>query len=327
MSRDPELIVVAYHYVRDLPRTRFPKIKALMLDTFRDQVTSLVTRYEMASLEAALAFLRGRYRPTTDLCLLTFDDGLKEHYTDVLPILMRHRVQGLFFPATACLEGRVASVHKIHFLMAALEFTDYRRAFLARLEKVRPGTLIEVAAEDVARAYPWDASEVGALKYLANYGVPPALRDHVIDDLFASYFGDDSSFAKDLYLSWNELREMQTYGMLVGGHSHAHLPLSNLSRHEQETDLARCFSILQQHLKPQAVWPFAYPYGRYDESTIQILRELSVACAFTVQAGVNDAGQERFELRRFDTNDLFKRDRTVTASAAPPAGYPADYTR
>src|SRR5918911_2667335 len=127
---DARLNVVMYHYVRDLPRTRFPRIKGLLTDDFRLQVAWLSERHEMATLESALAFLTGEFRPARDLCLLTFDDGLKDHYTDVLPFLSERRIQGLFFVITSCLEGRVASVHKNHFLMAALEFDQYREAFL-----------------------------------------------------------------------------------------------------------------------------------------------------------------------------------------------------
>jgi peptidoglycan/xylan/chitin deacetylase (PgdA/CDA1 family) len=295
-----------------------------MLDAFRDQVTSLGSRYEMTTLEAAVAFLCGRYRPQTDLCLLTFDDGLKDHYTDVLPILTHHHIQGLFFPATSCLEGRVATVHKVHFLMAALEFAEYRKALLSRLEALRPGTPTVGSAEDVARAYPWDPPEVGALKYLANYGLPQPLRDRIIGDLFAAYLGDDESFAKELYVTWDELREMQRHGMLVGGHSHQHLPLSGLSRQEQFSDLSHSFELLRKHLEPQAMWPFSYPYGRYDASTVQILHELGATCAFTVEAGLNDARQSLFTLRRLDPNDLSGPARAVVSTVAATSGSPAN---
>lgn len=315
MYRDARLIVVAYHYVRDLPRTRFPRINGLMLDKFRAQVTSLSERHEMATLEVALEFLAGRYRPRTDLCLLTFDDGLKEHHAEVLPILLQRRIQGLFFPATACLDGHVAPVHKVHFLMAELEFADYRRAFLERLEELRPGLPMEVPEPEVTQAYPWDRPEVGALKYLANYVLTPSLRDAIVDDMFASYLGAEAAFAESLYLSWDELGEMQACGMLAGGHSHSHLPLSGVSPQDQRADLSRCFSLLQQRLRPQEAWPFAYPYGQYDVSTIQILQQLGFVCSFTVEAGLNDATQDLFQLRRLDTNHLSLTDRRVDFEA------------
>src|SRR5437762_1718670 len=90
------LRVVMYHYVRDLPRTRFPSIKGMLTSDFAAQVATLAGRHEMASLESALAYLGGRYSPSRDLCLLTFDDGLREHFTDVMPILAERRIQGIF---------------------------------------------------------------------------------------------------------------------------------------------------------------------------------------------------------------------------------------
>src|SRR5919199_1467305 len=202
MLMDARLNVVMYHYVRDLPRTRFPRIKGLLSDEFRRQVAWLGERYEMATLESALAFLAGRYQPARDLCLLTFDDGLKDHYTEVLPHLSERRIQGLFFVITSCLEGRVASVHKNHFLMAALEFDEYRRAFLQRLAELSPETSTEVDVEQVRHAYRWDTPEVAAFKYLLNFRLPEALRDRILDDLFVEYLGDEKEFARELYLSW-----------------------------------------------------------------------------------------------------------------------------
>ena len=83
--------------------------------------------------EARLAFLRGEYAPPRDMVLLTFDDGLKEHYAEVMPLLAEAHVQGQFFLITSCLEnGAVAPVHMNHFLMAKLEFPEYRDAFVEK---------------------------------------------------------------------------------------------------------------------------------------------------------------------------------------------------
>ena len=105
------LRVVKYKYVRDLPRTPFPKLCGMLLDDFRDQVASLSAQFEMASLESAIDFMAGEYRPRRDLCLLTFDDGLKEHYTEVTPILHDRRIRAVFFPITGCLEEKKILQH------------------------------------------------------------------------------------------------------------------------------------------------------------------------------------------------------------------------
>src|SRR5262245_51904604 len=103
VGKDPvatSLTVVMYHYVRDLPRSRFPRIKGMLTKDFAAQVDRLRSLFEMATLESALAYLRGNYLPERPLCLLTFDDGLKDHFTDVLSILAVRRIQGQFFLIT-----------------------------------------------------------------------------------------------------------------------------------------------------------------------------------------------------------------------------------
>lgn len=302
------LWVIMYHYIRDLPWTSFPRIKGMLTDDFRKQVALLSDRYEIATLESALAFLSGRYRPTRDLCLLTFDDGLMEHYSDVLPILAERRIQGLFFVITSCSEEqRVVPVHKNHFLFAALDFGEYRQAFLKRLAELSPDTDTDVNMTQAQRTYRWDTPAVAAFKYLLNFRLPGTLRDRILDTLFVEYVGDEGEFARRLYLSWDEAREMQASGMLIGGHSHSHMALATLDDNCQRTDLETCMGLLHSRLSSQALWPFSYPYGKvnsFNSLTVQILRDLGFACSFATEVGANEVGQEVFSIRRIDPKDV-----------------------
>jgi peptidoglycan/xylan/chitin deacetylase (PgdA/CDA1 family) len=302
------LTVVTYHYVRDLPRTRFPRIKGLLTDDFRRQIAALAQRYEMATLRSALAFMRGELRPSRDLCLLTFDDGFKDHFSNVLPVLSERGLQGVFFVPTSCVEQtRVASVHKNHFLLAAVEFEEYRRAFLDELSRRHPETKTEVDRATVAATYRWDTAEVGAFKFLLNFRVPEPVRDTILDTLFVAYLGDERAFARELYLSWSDACAMQDAGMVVGSHSHNHTALSCLSDERQREDLETCTALLRGRLRPQALWPFCYPYGKkhsYNGVTVQTLRELGYCCSFETELGVNHVGQDLFALKRVDTNDI-----------------------
>ena len=48
---------------------------------------------------------------------------------------------------------------------------------------------------------------------------------------------------------------------------------------------------------------FAYPYGRYNEATIRILRSAGFACACTTNAGLVDKYSDRFQLPRLTVGD------------------------
>jgi peptidoglycan/xylan/chitin deacetylase (PgdA/CDA1 family) len=313
ISKEAELHVVMYHYVRDLPGTRYPKIKGMMLNEFRRQIAWLASHYEMATLEAALAFLRGAYRPSKDLCIFTFDDGLKEHYTDVAPILSEYKIQGLFGVITSCIEDHiVAPVHMNHFLMADMGFEAYRSAFLQQLSDVEPGALSSayVDSKVAQKSYPLDTPEIATFKFLFNFTLDATVRDSIVKNLFEAYLGDQKDFAQELYMSWDEIRQLQRAGMLVAGHTHWHRPLSTLTNEELDTDLCISRTLLDQNLDPQQLWPFSYPYGKknsYSSRAIGLLQQLGYACAFNTEDGANAPGTPMFEVNRIDCKGAIRQ--------------------
>jgi peptidoglycan/xylan/chitin deacetylase (PgdA/CDA1 family) len=305
MSPAQTLNVVMYHYVRDLPQTKYPRLKAMLREDFRQQVAALARGYEMATLESALAFLRGSYQPSRRLCLLTFDDGLAEHYAEVLPVLVQHNLQGLFFVITRCMEEKVvAAVHMNHFLMAAMEPAPYREEFLRELAERDPAAArVSCDPAQAARTYPWDTPDVAQFKFLFNFVFAPGVRDDVVASLFRRHIGSESVFADDLYLSWEQAREMQSAGMVIGGHSHSHIPLARLAQPELAQDLRACRSLLDQRLSPQPLWPFSYPYGKHDSfnaATTALLKELAFDCSFASEVGVNEPRADLYAIRRID---------------------------
>jgi peptidoglycan/xylan/chitin deacetylase (PgdA/CDA1 family) len=303
------LHVVMYHYVRDLPNTPFPRLKGLLTNTFRQQLRALREHYELATLETALAFMQGAYIPRRDLCLLTFDDGLKEHYTEVTPLLVEHGIQGVFFLITSCVqEQHVASVHMNHVLMATLDFAEYQQAFFQRLHTLTSlsSAMLQINPQVAQRTYRWDTPEVAAFKYLFNFVLTADVRDQVVHSLFTDYIASEASFAPSWYVSWDEARAMQDAGMVLGGHSHQHQPLATLSAADLAWDVRTCQQLVQANLHPQADWPFSYPYGKTDTfnaETITYLRALGVTCAFCTEVGSNAPGRDLFAIRRIDCKD------------------------
>lgn len=306
MHSDHFLRVVMYHYVRDLPRTPFPNLKGVLIDEFRRQVSQLSSQFEIASIESALDFINGEYRPRRDLCLLTFDDGLREHYTDVMPFLHEKRIRGVFFVITGCLEERrMAAVHMNHFLMASMEFQDYADAFFRRVVSMCPDAFapLNVDPDRAAQTYPWDPPEVARFKYLFHFGMDPELRDRAVRELFAENIGNEADFADSLYFNWEEARKMQKAGMAIGGHTHQHKPLANMNTRELSWDLETCYSLLRQKLMPQAVWSFSYPYGKKDSfhlRAVRKLQQLGFRCAFSTEDLDNRRGGDRYMVGRSD---------------------------
>jgi peptidoglycan/xylan/chitin deacetylase (PgdA/CDA1 family) len=241
---------------------------------------------------------------------MTFDDGLKEHFNEVTPILTDSGIQGLFFLISGCIQNRsVAAVHMNHFLMAGLDFAKYQELFLGALQNAGFDNSIyeELDATTYQRTYPRDSSEVAQFKYLFNFILDSRLRDRIVKDLFERWVAPEREFSEELYLSWSEAREMQQAGMVIGGHSHTHRPLAKLSGTELELDLVTCWDLMIANLMPQARWPFCYPYGKIDSFTpeaVVTLKRLGFCCSFATEAGANQLGANLYALRRFDCKDI-----------------------
>lgn len=306
-SAESRLHVVMYHYVRDLPRTKFPAIKGMMPDCFKVQVDKLRSSFEMATLAIAMEFLTGTYKPRRDLCLLTFDDGLSEHYEYVTPILSERGIQGVFFLITSALaESRVAPVHMNHFLTAKLGFEEY----VLRFEAIRRknGISADSMGKNYAAAqktYPWDPPEVASFKYAFNFTMNADERDRLVKQLFENHVAEEKLFARELYVDWSQAREMQLAGMVMGGHTHVHRPLATLADSELNTELRVCRTILQENLKEQLLWPFCYPYGKrdsFDTRAVHALKELGFDCAFSTDVGPCAPGADLFSIPRLDCN-------------------------
>jgi peptidoglycan/xylan/chitin deacetylase (PgdA/CDA1 family) len=312
----PQLHAVMYHYVRDLSRTAFPRIKGMSCDGFYAQVEWLRAHFEMATLEAGIEFLQGRYRPKRDLCLLTFDDALKDHSKNVLPILSDRKIQGIFGIITGSVEEHtVAPVHMNHFLAASLDFAEYRSRFLAKLRETAPSVaaVLRVDANEAQRSYPLDTREEAVFKFLVNFVVPGDLRDRVIRELFTEHLGAEEEFAKQLYMSWSEIRELQLNGMAIAGHTHQHRPLSALTPGELQKDIQTCRALLDRNIRSQGLFPFSYPYGKrnsYSTDVIGELRNAGFHCAFDTESGSNLTGCDLYALHRIDCNGATDRLRT-----------------
>jgi len=74
-------------------------------------------------------------------------------------------------------------------------------------------------------------------KYVFNFCWILKARRHR-RGLFERYIGPEKQFAEELYASLGEAREMQSAGMLIGGHTHSPTGRSHsLSKAEMQQDL------------------------------------------------------------------------------------------
>jgi peptidoglycan/xylan/chitin deacetylase (PgdA/CDA1 family) len=309
-----KVTIVMYHYVRDLQHSRYPDIKALEVDLFKEQLLYFQKHYIFIKMEELIEALQLNKETPDNSLLLTFDDGYKDHFEFVFPLLDELKIQGCFFPsAKAILENCVLNVNKIHFIIASVKEKDQLISDIVTLIKQYS---VEYNIDNkkycidniVLKDERFDAREIVYIKRVLQRELPEKLRDLIVNLLFHKYVcNDESVFSRNLYMNMDQLKCMRRNGMYIGSHGYDHYWLNTLSKNEQKKEVNKSIEFLKLTGCKVDNIAFCYPYGAYNDSLLSVLRESGCSLALTTQVEVADLNvNQPLQLPRLDTNDFPK---------------------
>lgn len=313
-----KVTVVMYHYVRDLNNSRFPEIKGCDVKLFKEQVGYIKKHYNPVTVEEVIdAYENGRHLPDKAI-LLTFDDAYADHFTYAFPILEHEHIQGVFFPPVkAVTEHTVLDVNKVHFILASTptekmpQLLDELRTLVTKNKEEYGLQSFDAYFEQYAEASRFDPKEVIFVKRLLQVALPEELRNKLTSELFEKSVGmDESMFSRELYMTIDQIKCMVDCGMHIGSHGYDHYWLSSLSKEKQEFEIAKSIEFIKMVGGDVNNWTIGYPYGDYNEDTIDLLKRHGCKMGFTTNVDVADlSGKDRdmlYKMPRLDVNDLPK---------------------
>ena len=302
-----------YHYVRDIVKNNYPEIKGLDLKNFKEQILYLDKNYTFVKIDDIIDAYDNNYKLPENAALLTFDDGYKDHFINVFPILNEMNIQGCFYPPASVIENNsVLDVNKIHFILASVKDKNII------IEQIFDQLTINKEKyklqnnryyfDKLAIASRFDSEEVIFIKRILQVELPENLRFEITDFLFKKYVtSDEASFSKTLYMNIDNMKEMIGAGMHFGSHGFGHYWLASLSRKQQEVDIKKSLNFLKKIGADLNNWTMCYPYGSYNNDTISILKNNRCQLAFTTKVSIAQIdSDDRLEVPRLDTNDLPK---------------------
>jgi peptidoglycan/xylan/chitin deacetylase (PgdA/CDA1 family) len=306
------LTVVMYHYVREIVNSQFPNIKGLELQAFIEQIKYFNKHYNFVTIEQVIDSINNNSPLPPKSILLTFDDGYKDHYSNVLPVLIEHKIKGCFYvPAIPIIEKKILDVNKIHFILAQVGeninslVSDLREALFINKNEYNLQDF-EFYYKKLAMANRFDAPEVIFVKRLLQVELTETLRAKITDALFNKYIHiEEEEFAENLYLSKKEISEMLNEGMHIGCHGYNHYWWNKLKENELENEIDKSIEFLRDLGVNTENWTAAYPYGSYSLGVERMLKEKKCKLAFTTEVGIATcSGMQRLLMERLDTNDL-----------------------
>lgn len=308
------LTVVMYHYVRNLQESRYPLIKGLDANLFEEQIEYILKHYNVVTMEDVIGHINGKHKFPENPLLLTFDDGYSDHFNTVFPILYNKGIQGSFFaPVRAIEKNELLDVNKIHFILAS----GYPISFIIEeIKNYLSNYKIEYNLFDfeyyfnkLAIANRFDPAEVIFVKRLLQVELPSELRLKITTQLFEKVIGlDQSVFAKELYMSKEQMKCMVKAGMHIGSHCYNHIWMDSMTKEEQVNELTQSIRFVKEiYGDDYENWTICYPYGAYNQDTLDLLGEYNCSAGFTTEVDIAKVCcNNKFTLARLDTNDLPK---------------------
>ena len=138
-------------------------------------------------------------------------------------------------------------------------------------------------------------------EYMA-FSLKKNTRDKILAILYRKYnLQREKIFSQNqIYLNWDQIKQMKRDGIDFGNHGASHTPFSALSSDEQLEEIIKSKEIIEQNLGKDFL-PFSYPYGMtqdFTPSTKNIIEKTGHNCALSAMAKLNGEKTSPYDLGR-----------------------------
>ena len=311
-SRRPnEGLVLLYHRVGgEDPDPHHLSVSARAFDQQMTWLSETCTVLPLDQLVEGAA--RGTLPPRA--VAVTFDDGYLDTLAVAAPILGRLGLPATCFVMTDGLDG----THEFWWDQLAVGLLG---------DGDRPAVL-DIPLPDGLHSMP---TSTRGLRLLAHWRIYHALVHAGVDardramKVVRAWAPEAVPGANCRRMTAGDIRRLADLGYGIGAHTVRHLQLPRLPRDQQVAEIARSRRELER-IVGRAVPSLAYPFGAFDETSIEAAREAGVRLAFTCEPRRLKGGEPLLALPRLDPHTA-QLDRFVARVDMAQGDKPATVSR
>lgn len=113
----------------------------------------------------------------------------------------------------------------------------------------------------------------------------------------ATFYLISSTIGTPRHLSWSDVRALRAAGMEIGAHGRDHIDLTEMDARGQLEQMTACARSLLRwgQVEPAT---YAYPSGRYNATTLAVMRRTHLTAAFTEEFGYVHSLAQPYRLPR-----------------------------
>ena len=305
-----KLYISMYHYTRDLKHSRYPEIKGLDLQLFKQQIEFFSHEFNVVTMERVIESLNGGDALPNKALLLTFDDGYIDNYAVAMPILEEYGMQGSFFiPGRTFVEHKLLDVNKLHFILASADAGKVTIRLKERMDHYRGIEYDYPETDELYSKYTdgsrYDSGDTVFVKQMLQTALPESLRNIIASELFEEFVGiPEEMLAYELYMTEDQICSMRRHGMFVGLHGYDHYWLGQTDDELMKRDVDKALEVMSDFID-KSCWVMNYPYGSYSDELLRYISDKGCKLGMTTDVRVADLSADNpLLLPRLDCNDF-----------------------
>ena len=302
--KDYSISIISYHYVRYVKRSKYPNLKALEFDKFKNQIQYLRTRFNILRCDDFHEILLTKKIPRKPSILLTFDDGYNDHFEYVYPYLKKYKLNGFFYLVLDTLtNNKVLNVNKIQFILEGESDKDFILRYIFSKTKH-----LNIDIDEIHIDTRFDDFKTVLIKQLLQYYLPKKIRNKIINNLFNKIIDvDEKEFSKNLYLNISTVKEMMNDSMVFGIHGSSHTHLGKLPNSIQKQEIDKSINFFNQNNLWNKIKTICYPNGSYNNFTLYYINQKKLDFGLITNPPDNISKKnigKKYILPRLDTKEF-----------------------
>ena len=299
---------LCYHYLRlNKQSDPFPRILGTNIDEFQNHLSMLQKNYQLISLEDASNLSYGgiSFHKKNLGILITFDDGLADHYT-AAKILSELNISAIFFIPTCILEEKLpANPTIIHYTIAVFGIEKFLKEFRESLVNNK----LDSKLFDLQYSKSKDnlGETISRIKSTFKYKLGYYDSRKILLDIYKNLFSSEyKNMLSTIHLTESQIREMLEMGHHVGTHTYSHISVAatELNSDDFIKEIISPKNYLEQKFNTK-VNSFSYPFGGKNDclSSSELIKKTSeYNLAFTVEEILNTRNTSPYQLGRYQIN-------------------------
>ncbi len=245
--------------------------------------------------------------------LITFDDGYQDNFLTARPVLEKYQCPATFFVPTRFIgEARPFWWDELELIIL---HSPTLPSTLELLIAGKPNRFtlsgpLRINDYDIHRQWRWfeKAPTDRCAVFLAVWKLLRPLCHTEIETVMKTIRDWSNQHVTDFtdrpVMTARELKDLAAYPAFdIGLHTHSHPDLWGKSDKVQTAEMVEARRILKEEFNLSGRW-FAYPYGRYDATTLALVARMELELCFTTTQGTTDLQTSVFELSRTQAPDL-----------------------